>query len=75
MTTLTKRSQLHDEALRLLKHRRSTLTVAEVAQAADVTERWLWALLAEKIVEPSAYKLEKLRDFFALDAKRMKDGS
>jgi transcriptional regulator with XRE-family HTH domain len=67
------RSAMHVEALNLLRHRRVTLTVGDVADASGVTVSWLRALLQDQIDEPSALKLEKLIAFFAADAERMQN--
>lgn len=62
-TDLTARSVLHTETIALIERRNYKLTMQHIADGAGVSVHWLRALAANRMQDPSAIRLEAVRDF------------
>lgn len=61
----TARSELHAETLALLERRPYKLSVQQIADDTGVSAHWIRALVADRMRDPSAIRLEQVRDYLA----------
>ena len=57
------RSDLHAETLALLDRRPYKLSVQQIADDTGVSAHWIRALVADRMADPSAIRLELVRDY------------
>lgn len=60
---LTTRSALHAETIALIERRHYKMTMQIIADATGVSVYWLRALAADRMQDPSAIRMERVRDY------------
>ena len=60
---LTARSALHTETIALIERRPFRMTMQIIADATGVSVHWLRALAADRMQDPSAIRMERVRDY------------